>query len=115
MLVLVDLVRLRPSPARWLTVLAAAAVVASVAVGLRSSKGLRWNALALWAVTIGSNYHGIWQPAYGKAIRFVLIDGEVSPDDYRRRVAAHLLGTPALLAAAALLLVITLWRARHDE
>jgi quinol-cytochrome oxidoreductase complex cytochrome b subunit len=114
-LVLVDLVRLRPSAARWLTVLTAAAVVAAVAVGLRSSKGLRWNSLALWAVTIGSNYRGVWQPAYSKAIRFVLIDGEVSPYDYRRRVAAHLLGTPALLAAAALLLAITLWRARSDE
>jgi hypothetical protein len=88
-------------------------ICVALVLGIVSAKGLRWNALALWAVSDGDVTPGIWSPAFDDQVRFILIqgEGEVVPDEYRTRVVGHVLAVPALLLAA----VGLAWRVRGER
>ena len=65
---------------------------------------LPWDQLALWAVTIGSDYQGMLGAAFSDDVRFVLLGGsEVSQAALRLWLLVH---TVALTAVFASLLVL---------
>ena len=103
--------RRRAPSVDWRSVAAAALLAGAVAVGVVTADGLRWHNLALWAVTIGGDYRGVWTAAFSDTVRFILIDGEgeVSPFQYEQRVVAHLFAAPSVVLVAALLLAVNLW------
>ena len=87
----------------------AVTVVALVSVfALRSSHDLVWDQLGLWAVTVGSDFRGVWRAAFSDQIRFVLLDGELAQGDYAADVVGHVIAVPAVLAVALGLLALRL-------
>lgn len=77
--------------------LAMCAVGCSTAVVVLWTRPMvRWDQLALWAVTVGTNVSGYWYAAFDDGVRFVLIDGsEVSQGQYAPALIAHLVA-PAM-------------------
>jgi quinol-cytochrome oxidoreductase complex cytochrome b subunit len=83
--------------ARVRAVAAVAAVVGAVG-GFASGIPLAWDQLALRAVTIHSNFNGVWTAAFSDQVRFVLIGhSEMSQTAYRTWLLAHLIAVPAVL------------------
>jgi quinol-cytochrome oxidoreductase complex cytochrome b subunit len=67
---------------------------------------LPWDQLALWAVTINSDFNG-YRPLFGPQVRFVLLGGtEVSPATVTRWLLIHML----MLGPAVVGVVILGWR-----
>jgi hypothetical protein len=64
---------------------------------------VRWNQVALWPVTLGTNYAGLWRPAVSDQVRFVLIGGSrVGQDAYLGALLIHLVApVVAMLAVGA--------------
>ena len=73
---------------------------------------LPWDQLALWAVTVGSNYGG-YGPIWGHKARYVLLGGtEVSSDTLLRWFIVHTIVLAPLFAA----LLYAAWRGlRHVD
>ena len=46
--------------------LASVGLAAAVAIGFVSGRDLRWSQLALWAVTVGDGFYGVWDNAFAK-------------------------------------------------
>ena len=68
---------------------------------------VRWDQLALWAVTVGDDAGGYGMAAFDEGVRFVLVDDqEVTTREYRTvlvvHLAAHAAGLAALVAAGVL-------------
>jgi hypothetical protein len=82
-----------------------------VLIGFTSSTGLslRWDQLALEAVTVGSDFGaGIWHAAFDDGIVFVLVDGsEVEQSVYAQLAIVHTIGLPLLILAG---LGVLAWR-----
>jgi hypothetical protein len=71
---------------------------------------VRWNQVALWQVTVGANYTGLWRPAFSDQVRFVFVGGsEVSPHAYLAALLVHI----AAPAVALLALGISTFLARR--
>jgi len=90
---------LRRAPRRF--GVAGAAVAAYVAMLVTSVAWsiVKWDQLALWAVTVGLNAQGLWYAAFSDQVRFVLIGCvEVSQAAYRDWVVVHLLAPWVALA-----------------
>lgn len=69
---------------------------------------LPWDQLALWAVTINSDFNG-YRPLFGTHVRFVLLGGtELSPATVTRWLLIHML----VLGLAVVGIIILGWR-RH--
>ena len=68
---------------------------------------LRWDQLALWAVTVGTNnVRGAWYAAFSGEVRFILAGGvEITQGTYRLWFLAHVAMLAAALAAALAALV----------
>ena len=82
----------------WLGRDVGAAVTAAVASAIAwyTTALVRWDQLALWAVTVGGDIDGYWTVAFDGGARFVLIDNtEVSQSSYRVALSLHLV-TPVL-------------------
>jgi quinol-cytochrome oxidoreductase complex cytochrome b subunit len=84
----------------------ALAVVGVAAIGcVVTGPKLRWDQLALWAVTVGSDFPNLFELAQ---VKFVLIGSkEIAVDDFRRMVWTHTAILPAILAVA---LGVAWWR-----
>lgn len=110
---LTALVRRAAGAATGRSALASVGLAVAVVMGFVSARDLRWNQLALWAVTVGSDVKGIWGTAFDDSVRFFLVDGkgEVSPDEYRSWAVAHLVAVPCLVLVAGLLVAVTVLRA----
>lgn len=79
--------------------------------GLISGFVLPWDQLALWAVTVGTQYRG-YDWLLGDDVRFVLRDGlELSVATMRAAFAMHVLAIPSVLTVTLLALV---WRDRSS-
>ena len=58
---------------------------------------LPWDQLALWAVTVGTDYQGMLSAAFSDEVRFVLIDGvEISQTTLRMWFLVHAVALAAL-------------------
>ena len=65
-------------------------VLATAATGITGYL-LPWDQLALWAVTVGTNYSG-YRPLFGDQVKFVLINGtEIAPSTLVRWLLVHML------------------------
>lgn len=93
---------------KGLGIVAAGGAIALIALTARAWQWARWEQLALWAVTVGSEINGLWYAAFSDEVRFVLVAGrgEVPPSDLAPWVTVHLLA-PVL----ALLLAAVAWKA----
>jgi hypothetical protein len=61
---------------------------------------IKWDQVALWAVTVGSGIRGV--VLRDVAVKFVIVDGrELGWGEFRRLVWLHLLVLPGLIAAGA--------------
>jgi hypothetical protein len=68
---------------------------------------VKWDQLALRAVTVGTGIHGLWYAAFNHEVRFVLIDGaEVDQSSFAPWAVVHLV-VPFLVLAA----LVTGWLA----
>jgi quinol-cytochrome oxidoreductase complex cytochrome b subunit len=86
---------------------AGVALVVAVGVGLVSGPKLAWDQLALWAVTAGASFRGVFHTQ----VKYVLVDGgELSVASYNRWAWVHVLAVP--LAIVTCLVVLALL-ARH--
>jgi quinol-cytochrome oxidoreductase complex cytochrome b subunit len=96
----------------------AVAIAAVVAAGLASytTRLVRWDQLALRAVTVGTSIDGYWAAAFHHGVRFVLVDGnEVSQRAYATALVVHLVApVVATLGLAHLLLRHVRRRNRTD-
>lgn len=80
---------------RWAIGIPVLLIVASIA-----GYALPWSQLALWAVTVGSDYSGVLEAAFDDGIRFVIVDArEIGQDSYRLAVFLHVVVLPLLLGA----------------
>ena len=67
---------------------------------------LPWDQLALWAVTVGENFRGMWSAAFDDDVRFVLINGfEISQTTLRLWLLVHSAALPVAFAVTLALLV----------
>ena len=80
----------RPSgPRRWTSPLLGGGLALTTAAALVTGFLLPWDQLALWAVTVGTNFTG-FGPLLGNQVRFVLINNdEVSPEVIVTWLAIH--------------------------
>jgi quinol-cytochrome oxidoreductase complex cytochrome b subunit len=102
---------------RRLLIGAAIAATAVLVGGYVSGPWLGWDQLALWAVTVGSEFegYGVWEAAFDDDVRFVLQGGsEVDQDDYAAAVIIHNIALPALLLAALVTAAIAMRRRSSD-
>lgn len=87
---------------RWRA--ATGVLVVSAAIGYTGFR-LAWDQLALWAVTVGENYQGMWAAGFSDDVRFVLVGGvEVSQATLRLWFLTHVglsIVLVGVLAAAA--------------
>lgn len=68
---------------------------------------VRWDQVALWAVTVGGDIDGYWPAAFDDRVRFVLIDNrEVSQSSYAVALALHLV-TPVLAVIGLAYLLVS--------
>jgi quinol-cytochrome oxidoreductase complex cytochrome b subunit len=75
---------------------------------------LPWDQLALWAVTVGSNFGGVLDAAFDDRVRFLIIGGvEVGQSTYRLWFLIHAAGLSAGLWLITVLLAMRL-RAGRD-
>ena len=104
--VLTTLVASRP----WRrTLLGGAAMLAVALAAFYTGTLVTWDQLALWAVTVGTDFEG-YRPLPGDQVRSVLVDGnEVSTATLLRWLAVHV-----ALGASALLLTGYAWRRARD-
>lgn len=94
-----------PKPQQWLSpfrrlrlVLLALPVLA--VVGSSTGTMLKWDQLALFTVTVGTNMRG-FVPMFGDEVKFVLIGGRIVTTNHIITVlAAHILGVAGLSAVA---------------
>jgi hypothetical protein len=76
---------------RVIGVATAAVAVALVALTASAWQRIRWEQLALWAVTLGTDVQGVWDPVFSDEVRFAFVGGtEVSPDAMAPWVIVHL-------------------------
>ncbi|MEY2417853.1 MAG: menaquinol-cytochrome c reductase cytochrome b subunit [Actinomycetota bacterium] len=67
---------------------------------------LPWDQLALFAVRINENFHGMWSAAYSDNVRFVLMDNrEISQSLLRNWFLTHAFVLPPLLLAGLVALL----------
>jgi quinol-cytochrome oxidoreductase complex cytochrome b subunit len=104
------LVRRRTGGVSRVAALASVGLAVAVVLGFVSGRDLRWNQLALWAVTVGGRFEGVWGIAFDESVRFVLVpgQGEVAPDEYRTWAVAHLVAVPILVVTAGRLTAATM-------
>ncbi|MGC1511840.1 MAG: hypothetical protein WA797_02855 [Acidimicrobiales bacterium] len=68
---------------------------------------VRWDQVALRAVTVGGDIDGYWTAAFDERVRFVLIDNtEVSQSSYAAALALHLV-TPVLAVIGLAYLLVS--------
>jgi quinol-cytochrome oxidoreductase complex cytochrome b subunit len=104
------LARARTRAATAVAVTAAAIALVCTWVAARTWPLVRWDQVGLWAVTVGTNFAGLWKPAMSDQVRFVLIHGsEVSPQTYLAALLIHL-AAPVL---ALLCIGVSALAARH--
>jgi quinol-cytochrome oxidoreductase complex cytochrome b subunit len=104
------MVRARTRSATAVVVTAAGIALVSTWVAVRTWPLVRWDQVGLWAVTVGTNFAGLWKPAMSDQVRFVLINGsEVSPHTYLAALLIHL-AAPVL---ALLCIAVSAFAARH--
>ncbi len=97
--------------ASWTPAAAVSVVVASMLVAVSSGRRLPWLQVALWEVTVGSEYRGVWFIGSDK-VRFVLTPGgEIEPGRYRMWLVMHVIVVP-ICSAAAVLAVVAIRRVR---
>jgi hypothetical protein len=97
-LVLTWLVRRRGGSTIAVVVSGVGAAAAGLAIWTRPL--VRWDQLALEAVTVGTNVSGYWYAAFDHGVRFVLVGpNEVTQRDYAPVLIAHL-AAPAVAAIA---------------
>ena len=66
---------------------------------------LPWDQLALKAVTVGSNWQGLWRASFSPAVRFVLIGGvEVGQGTLRTWFLVHALLLPVIAGVMGILI-----------
>ncbi len=59
---------------------------------------LPWDQIALYAVTIGSNFHGAWDAAFSDQVRFVIVNStEIAQTTYRNWFVVHAFVLPIAL------------------
>jgi hypothetical protein len=86
----------------WWRAAAATVAMAGLLVVLATIPLLRWDQLALWAVTIGTDIAGYGVAAFDDRVRFVLVDDqEVTPAQYAVALVAHLAGHAVAVAGIA--------------
>jgi hypothetical protein len=73
------------------------------ALTVRAWQQVRWEQLALRAVTVGDDIDGLWYAAFSDQVRFAFVNGrgEVPPGDMAPWVIVHLLAPVLALAAVA--------------
>ena len=105
------LLRRARAGARGALVLAVvAAAAATVTAWTRSL--VRWEQLALWAVTTGRGISGYWYAAFDRGVRFVFVDSvEVSQGSYAWALVVHL-AAPIVGAVALGAMLVLLLRSR---
>lgn len=80
--------------------------LAGIAAAVFTIGAVRWDQLALFSVTVGTNVDGYWAAAFGGDVRFVLVGGtEVDQQTYRSVLIAHLAGPFITLAGLATMFV----------
>jgi quinol-cytochrome oxidoreductase complex cytochrome b subunit len=95
----------------WKGVVAGVALAVAVGVGLVSGPKLAWDQLALWAVTTGSSFRGVFHTH----VKYVLADGgELSVSSYNRWAWVHVLGVPLAIVACLVLLAVLARDASDD-
>jgi quinol-cytochrome oxidoreductase complex cytochrome b subunit len=88
-----------------------AVLVVLALAGTATGYALPWDALALWAVTVGTDYRGYTWLFDDDSVRWVLVDGrEIALPTLRRWYAIHV-----AVAAAALLVLLPRILRRPDE
>lgn len=96
----------RKSLALAMACVGAAIAIAGIAAAVFTIGAVRWDQLALFSVTVGTNADGYWAAAFGDDVRFVLIGGtEVSQETYRSVLLAHLAGPFITMAGLATMFV----------
>ncbi len=102
----------------WLVGTLAGLVAAGTgALSAATASAVRWDQLALWAVTVNTTIQGYSAPFDDRLVRFAIVDGsEVAPSDQRLMVGLHLgaalLGLAAVLVA---LVVAAVWGRSRQE
>ena len=93
----------------WFRAAAGAVATTGLVVVLATIPLLRWNQLALWAVTVGTDITGYGVAAFDDRVRFVLVDDqEVTPAQYTVALVAHLVGHAIAVAGIAVGAVLQL-------
>jgi hypothetical protein len=96
----------------WTRVGASIVLVVAVGVALVSGPKLRWDQLALGAVTRGTGLRGVFHTH----VRYVLVDGgELSFSSYNRWAWVHVLVVPLVIAACFVVLALPARQARGDD
>lgn len=86
----------------WLRAAAATVAIAGLLVVLATAPLLKWNQLALWAVTVGTDITGYGVAAFDDRVRFVIVDDqEVAPAQYTVALVVHLAAHAVALAGIA--------------
>jgi quinol-cytochrome oxidoreductase complex cytochrome b subunit len=99
-------VRGRKNVRRWPGATIGAGLALTTLAALFTGFLLPWDQLALWAVTIDSDFNG-YRPLFGSQVRFVLIGGtEVRPATVTHWLLIHML----MLGPAVVGVVILGWR-----
>lgn len=98
--VLLVTTRLKLASARTSHVVLAIGAFTLAVIAWYTTALVRWEQLALYAVTVGSDIDGYWAAAFGDGVRFVLVDNdEVGQTSYATALCAHL-AAPALAGVA---------------
>ncbi|HTO00896.1 MAG TPA: hypothetical protein VL068_09505, partial [Microthrixaceae bacterium] len=64
---------------------------------------VKWDQVALWSVTVGTQIHGLWSVAFSDDVRFLLIgDAEIPKATFAKWVILHLAAPFAALVAVAI-------------
>lgn len=102
----------------WIVGAVAGLVAAGAgALSAATASAVRWDQLALWAVTVGTDIRGYRAPFDSDLVRFAVVDGrEVAPADQRLMVALHL-GAPLLGLVAVVIGLVAgaVWGRRRQE
>lgn len=83
----------------WWRAAAATVAITGLLVVLATAPLLRWDQLALWAITVGTDIAGYAVAAFDDRVRFVLVDDqEVTPAQYAVALVVHLVAHAVALA-----------------
>ncbi len=102
----------------WFVALAASLVaVGGALLSIATTASVRWQQLALWAVTTGTDLKGYEAATRTPLVRFVIVDGrEVSTTDYEVNLVLHVLGpVVALVATVVAGVVVLVWGSRRGQ